>query len=141
VAEHHAQDDVRERKNAARRVRTAADPTHRRLVNLRSQLRKYGVTPETLQQMIEQQHNRCAICGDAPDPNGIKASSRLHVDHDHATGQIRDLLCTRCNRGAGYFRDDPALLRSAAEYIERHRRPTKDVPSIGPGLRPRGAAR
>lgn len=111
-----------DRKNVARAVSTAVDPAYRREVNLRSQLRRYGITPEEYRAQVAQQANRCAVCGDAPDPNGIKSASRLHVDHDHVTGRNRDLLCIRCNQGVGYFRDDPALLRAMAEYIERHRR-------------------
>jgi hypothetical protein len=72
--------------------------------------------------MLASQDGRCAICGDPPDPNGVRATSRLHVDHDHVTNQNRDLLCSRCNQGVGFFRDDPQLLRAAAEYIERHRK-------------------
>lgn len=82
--------------------------------------RLYGLTLVEYQTMLERQQGRCAICGDAPDPDGVKAASRLHVDHDHATGANRELLCGRCNQGVGFFRDDPQLLRSAAEYIERH---------------------
>ena len=63
----------------------------------------------------------CAICGNAPDPNGVRASSKLHVDHDHETGHNRDLICNNCNRGLGYFKDDPALMQAAAKYVERHR--------------------
>jgi hypothetical protein len=73
--------------------------------------------------MVEAQRNRCAICGDEPVAGGVKAASRLHVDHDHATGKVRDLLCNRCNQGIGYFKDDPDLFAAAADYIRRHRTP------------------
>lgn len=121
VATHHAQPQVKELKNAARRIGTAKDPAYRRLVNLKNALRRYGLTPDELANMIATQGNRCAICGESPDPNGIKAASRLHVDHDHSTGQVRQLLCNNCNRGIGYLKDDPVLVRAAADYIERHR--------------------
>lgn len=130
VRVHHAQEHIKERKNAARRVGTAVDPKYRRDINLRNLLRKYGLTMEEWQAMVNRQDNRCMICGDPPDPNGVRASSRLHVDHDHVTDRNRDLLCTRCNRGVGYFRDDPALLRAAAEYIERHRREVSVSPTM-----------
>ena len=61
------------------------------------------------------------LCGKAAKPGGVRAASKLHADHDHATGRHRDLLCLSCNNGIGYFYDNPALLRAAADYIERHR--------------------
>lgn len=109
------------RKNAARRLESHPDPTERRKKNLANNLRQYRITLEQFETMRDAQGNRCAICGDPPDPNGVKAASRLHVDHDHTTGAIRDLLCGRCNQGVGFFRDDPGLLQAAAAYITRHR--------------------
>lgn len=112
-----AREEVRERKNTVRRV---ANNPERREINLRRNLAQYGLTPDMYRAMLAAQGGLCAICGEAPPPDGIKASSRLHVDHDHATGKVRALLCTRCNRGIGYMRDRPDLLRLAAEYIERY---------------------
>lgn len=86
------------------------------------QLERYGLTVERHDEMLAAQNGLCAICGNPPNPKGIRASSRLHADHDHVTGKVRALLCNSCNNGIGRFRDDPALLRAAAEYIERHRR-------------------
>jgi hypothetical protein len=62
--------------------------------------------------MLEAQRGLCAICRAAP---------AVHVDHDHATDAVRELLCFNCNGGLGQFRDDPAVLRAAADYVERHR--------------------
>jgi hypothetical protein len=55
----------------------------------------------------------CAICG-THDP-GTKR--RMHVDHDHATGKVRGVLCPLCNVGLGHFKDSPALLAKAAQYL------------------------
>lgn len=90
-------------------------------MNLRQNLGRYGVTPEEYAAKVEAQDGRCMICGKRPDPDGVKAASRLHQDHDHQRNRNRDLLCSRCNPGIGYFLDDPVLLRAAADYIERHR--------------------
>lgn len=108
-------------QNQRRRVTGSADPSSRQAENLRQQLRKYGVTPEEYTAKVAAQGGVCAICGQPPAENGVKAASRLHQDHDHITGMNRDLLCCSCNPGIGYFHDDPVLLRAAAEYIERHR--------------------
>jgi hypothetical protein len=73
--------------------------------------RKYKLTPQALTELRAAQNNRCAICAD-PEPQ--------HLDHDHSTGGIRQLLCQRCNHGLGLFRDDPGLLHLAAFYVEGH---------------------
>jgi len=92
-----------------------------RVYNRMKQLERYGLTPEQHDAMLAAQNGLCAICGSPPNPDGIRAASRLHTDHDHVTGKARALLCNSCNNGLGRFKDDPALLRAAAEYIERHR--------------------
>jgi len=118
-----ARPERRARKNELRRTETGGQQvTSRREYVRRRELAKIGLTPEDYDRMLAAQGGKCILCGAAPDPNGIRAASRLHADHDHLTGRHRDLLCGRCNVGVGMFRDDPALLRAAAEYIERHRR-------------------
>jgi len=59
---------------------------------------------------------KCDICG------GKSKRCSLHRDHDHKTGEMRGRLCFRCNAALGLLRDDPALLRAAAVYLESYRR-------------------
>jgi hypothetical protein len=87
------------------------------------------MTFEQYEQMLTDQNGMCALCGAIHEPDGTKAASRLHIDHDHASGLVRQLLCNGCNRGLGYLRDDPALLRRAADYIEEHRASDIVVPA------------
>lgn len=80
--------------------------------------RVYGISLEQYQEMLENQGRVCAICGqpETNAPRGTVAS--LAVDHDHDTGAIRGLLCSNCNRAIGLMRDNPELLRAAADYLE-----------------------
>lgn len=73
--------------------------------------KKIGISEEEYQQLLLNQSNVCAIC-DKP------CTRALAVDHDHTTGKIRGLLCNKCNRGLGYFQDNPALLEQAYFYLK-----------------------
>jgi hypothetical protein len=110
-----------DRKNASRRMATTKDPELRRLLNRAAALSRYGLTQDEFDAMFAAQHGLCAICKNPPAATGWRTMTSLHIDHDHITGTVRDLLCGRCNQGIGSLRDDPDLLRAAADYIERHR--------------------
>lgn len=74
----------------------------------------YGLTPEEYEAMFEAQGRRCAAC-----PNTTPGAGRQwNVDHCHTTGKVRGILCHGCNLALGMVYDDPARLRSLADYIE-----------------------
>lgn len=73
--------------------------------------RRYGITAEEADAMLEAQGGLCAICRAAP---------AVHVDHDHSSGIVRALLCFNCNGGLGQFRDDPVVLQRAVFYLQHH---------------------
>lgn len=78
-------------------------------------LKSYGLTLEKYNQMLEAQEGGCAICGDKQAKT--KRNGRFCIDHDHATGEVRGLLCSHCNRGIGLLGDNPDKLKAAAEYL------------------------
>ena len=73
--------------------------------------RKYGLTIDEYNAMLEKQEKSCAICG------GVDPKKRLAVDHNHKTNEIRGLLCSHCNMGLGHFKDDLTLLAKAIQYL------------------------
>lgn len=83
--------------------------------------RSYGITPEEYAAMLAEQDGKCYLCGKPPKAGTKGPSGTLHVDHEHATGTVRRLLCTNCNRGIGFFKENPDLMRAAAAYVEAFR--------------------
>jgi hypothetical protein len=75
--------------------------------------KKYKLTRADYDRMVAEQQGCCAICHSEP--------SALVVDHDHATGAVRGLLCRNCNLGIGLLRDDLDLVYSAVQYLTIHR--------------------
>ena len=87
---------------------------------LRSQ---FGITYEDYCQMEQRQNSRCACCRQPETVISKQAgrTRRLHVDHDHKTGKVRGLLCTRCNMAIGFLKDDPKRARLVVIYLEQSR--------------------
>ena len=63
-------------------------------------IRMYGITIDDYTKMLTKQKGVCFLCGKPP--NG-KKFKRLHVDHDHKTGEVRGLLCRGCNGLLGWY--------------------------------------
>ena len=75
---------------------------------------EFKLDPQTYEDMAVAQDGGCAICGQA-----CVSGRRLSVDHDHVTGQVRGLLCAKCNRAIGLLGDDARLVERAAHYLRR----------------------
>jgi hypothetical protein len=119
LRQYFSSEPVLEKKRLRRRVYVAANREMIRQRDEAQHLKRYHrMTVEQFRAMAQAQAGKCAICGEAP--SGQKHCGKLHVDHDHATGAIRDLLCSYCNIGLGKFMDSPLLLTKAAWYLDRH---------------------
>lgn len=71
---------------------------------------KYGINQEIYDEMIKEQDNKCAICHN-------EFEDTPNIDHCHETNKVRGLLCSPCNRGLGFFRDNSEALKRAANYL------------------------
>lgn len=76
--------------------------------------RLYGITEEQYDELLERQTGKCPVCLKDAD----EFDTRLAVDHDHTTGEIRGLLCRYCNHRVVGRHRDPSLLRRVADYLE-----------------------
>lgn len=76
--------------------------------------KKFALIPEQYEAASERQGGVCSIC-----KQKCQTNERLAVDHDHATGHYRGLLCRKCNTALGLFSDSPEMLRRAAAYLDR----------------------
>lgn len=72
----------------------------------------YGISADDYDAILTAQDGCCFACGER------STTSRLTVDHDHATGVVRGLLCGSCNLALGKLQDSPEILRRLADYLE-----------------------
>jgi hypothetical protein len=98
----------------------ARSPTSKAEYIARVKARKYGMTLEEMQTLVEAHGDLCDICGQ-PDTTHRKRTwtRNLTMDHCHSTGRFRGMLCSNCNIAIGLLKDDPALARKVAEYLEK----------------------
>ncbi|QIX22952.1 hypothetical protein FOB41_06465 [Agrobacterium pusense] len=80
-------------------------------------LKLYGIDFKRREEMAIAQDFKCAICRD-----DFTDNRAMHVDHCHATGDVRGLLCSNCNQAIGLLQDNPEIIRSAADYVELHQK-------------------
>jgi GH24 family phage-related lysozyme (muramidase) len=80
---------------------------------------RYGITGKQYDELYRSQFCKCAICNvDLHHVwTDVKKETKAYVDHDHATGQVRGLLCFHCNVGLGSFGDSIENLISAMAYL------------------------
>lgn len=69
----------------------------------------YGITLDQFDQMTKEQNGVCPIC--------LKIPEVLCVDHSHKSGQVRGLICHKCNMLLGGVDDNPITLARASEYL------------------------
>jgi len=77
----------------------------------------YGITPEQYDHMLKKQDGKCTICA-AKKPGG--RTKMFFIDHCHNNGNVRGLLCMRCNTGLGLFLDNPKFLLNAISYLKEN---------------------
>lgn len=78
-------------------------------------IRKYGINLTQYNSLKRQQSNACGVCGKLATEEKLP----LCVDHNHATGEIRGLLCNYCNRRVIGRHKDPDLFQKAADYLRK----------------------
>lgn len=100
----------RQRENKRKRILAGSKEERQRVCS------RYGITVDDYERLLKDQNGTCAICGNEETRIGTKS---LHIDHDHATGHVRGLLCSRCNSLLGFAREKPSILRKAIDYLVR----------------------
>lgn len=103
------------RANHHRRMKS--DPQYRLKKRTAALKSRHGISSEDYDLGVAKQNYLCKIC----EVDLRKHKHFCHLDHDHATGKLRDFLCTNCNRGLGHFMDSSRLLLNAANYLLEHK--------------------
>lgn len=123
----------KDKKNTTRRMRYATDHEYREKIKssvkaynnnnpykkTEQHLKEYGLTLDEYNNMLKRQNYVCEICGGVNDKK--KYTKRpLFVDHNHKTGNVRGLLCDRCNFLIGNAREDINILLNSIEYLRKY---------------------
>ena len=89
-----------------------------KLRNMKAKFARYGITEEEYNQFLETQKQKCGMCLKALNK---KVPRRIHIDHDHATGRVRGILCDGCNLFLGRLESPtyPEKLEQAQTYLRK----------------------
>ena len=104
-------------ENSARAAKWNRENKERRAPTIQKNnyKKRYGLTIEQKQAMIDAQDGKCAIC-----KSDLETTHNVCVDHCHKTNKIRGILCRKCNLGIGHLNDSPQILKSAQMYLEKY---------------------
>ena len=90
----------------------------RYLSNRNTKLKQaYGLTHEQVEEMKRLQDYKCYVCYTHETEAGSKG---LVVDHNHTTGQVRKMLCSKCNTALGLLNEDVCIFTSLINYVKEH---------------------
>jgi hypothetical protein len=85
---------------------------------------RYGMSHEDYDRIWLEQGGRCPICeSDLVKDHKKTVRGRARIDHCHATGKVRGILCNECNLAIGFFKEDTTAINRAAAYLAKHREP------------------
>jgi Recombination endonuclease VII len=91
---------------------------NRRAIYITESIRKYGITRDWFEEQLLAQGQSCKTCAQPFD--WADKQTKPHIDHCHATGKVRGLLCNRCNTALGLVGDSAELLQKLMEYLNCH---------------------
>jgi len=98
--------------------------------------KKFGITEIEYRRIEKGQGGVCAICG-CEETKLVNCAAKtrkvkpLSVDHNHETGQVRELLCDNCNNGIARFRENIEYMANAISYIEKHKKESSKTKDVG----------
>lgn len=104
----------RERALLNKKARNALPEVKQRRRN-NAHIKLYGITIEQRDALFAKQGFKCAICGCGD------MKRRWELDHCHATGVVRGILCPGCNLMLGHAKDRPEILTAAAVYLSENK--------------------
>jgi hypothetical protein len=105
-----------EQQRARGKADYAANPDKYRMRRQSAKLRKYGLTPEQHAAILQRQEHQCPIC-----ERFLAYPTVASIDHSHATGTVRGVLCRRCNTALGLLEESMDNLERALEYLSMAR--------------------
>lgn len=110
--------DVEGQRKRVKEYRDSLTKEQRYIANRNTKLKQaYGLTHEQVEEMKRLQDYKCYVCNKEEFEAGSKG---LVVDHNHATGQVRKLLCSPCNTALGLLNEDIGIFTSLIEYVKEH---------------------
>ena len=99
-------------RSAELRTYTKKNKKHVRRSRYNSRIkREYGIDIDDHDKLREHNDSKCWIC------SGGTSKNFLAVDHNHKNGNVRGLLCARCNTALARMMDKVENMERAVEYM------------------------